>query len=217
MASAVIFDMDGVLVNSEPYHLKVEKLIFEKTGIEITDKETGSFVGLAMDKMWEKIREKHRIEQSVKELVEEDTLFRVSYFRSLGTVPPIRGVAELASSILEAGLKTAVASSSHPDLIRVILESSGLSRFFPVRLSGFQVDNGKPEPDIFIRTAEILGIGCESCVVIEDSFNGVTAAKRAGMKCIGFRNPDSGNQDLSAADMVIESFSEIGPSLIIAM
>jgi len=209
MAEAVIFDMDGVLVNSEPYHFKVEKLILKKMGITITDEELLEFVGLAMDKMWGRLKERYSLEKSISTLVEEDTRFRIDYFKSIGPVPPIEGVKHLAESIRSAGLKTAVASSSHQDIVRVILDASGLAKFFPIILSGFQVKNGKPDPDIFIETARLLDTKPGRCVVIEDSYNGVRAAKAAGMICIGYSNPFSGNQDLSGADRIISSFSEI--------
>jgi len=207
MIHAVIFDMDGVLVNSEVYHFEAENLIFKKIGISVSNEDIHSFVGLAMDKMWERIKNKFNLEKTVQTLLTEDTLFRVNHFRNAGKIPPIEGVKKLIEGIKEAGLKTAVASSSHPDLIKTVLEASGLMLYFPVYLSGFQVKQGKPEPDIFLETAAILGVKPGNCVVIEDSYNGVTAAKRAGMKCIGFQNPSSGNQDLSAADIVIKSFS----------
>lgn len=214
MAEAVIFDMDGVLVNSEPYHFEAEKQILAKMGITITDEEIQNFVGLAMDKMWTRLKESYSLEKSIEELVKEDTEFRVDFFRGIGKIKPIDGVSDLISGIKSAGLKSAVASSSHPDLISVLLKAAGLAESFPVYLSGFQVKRGKPEPDIFIETARRLETGCGSCVVIEDSSNGVKAAKKAGMKCIGYSNPFSGNQDLSDADIIINSFSEIKISFL---
>lgn len=214
MAEAVIFDMDGVLVNSEPYHFEAEEQILAKIGITLTDKEVQSFVGLAMDSMWMRLKESYSLEKSVEELLKEDTEFRVNFFREVGKIKPIDGVRALITDIKSSGLKTAVASSSHPDLIRVILEASDLAEFFPFYLSGFQVKKGKPEPDIFIETARLLGVECSRCVVIEDSLNGVKAAKKAGMKCIGYSNPFSGDQDLSAADIIISNFSEINTSYL---
>ena len=211
---AIIFDMDGVLVDSEIYHFQAEKLILEKIGISIVEEEIHSFVGLAMDKMWERIKNKYQLEKPVSTLVQEDTIFRVNYFKSVGKIPPIEGVEELIKAIKKQGLKTAVASSSHPDLIKTVLEASNLLQYFPVCLSGFNVKQGKPEPDIFLETAAKLNVKPENCVVIEDSYNGITAAKKAGMKCIGYQNPSSGNQDLSAADLIIKSFKQISIDVI---
>ena len=209
IAQAVIFDMDGVLIDSEVYHFAAEKLILEKIGITVTEEEIHSFVGLAMDKFWERIKNRYNLEKPVQKLLEEDTIFRVNYFKNVGKIPPIEGVTELITGIKKEGIKIAVASSSHPDLIKTALEAADLLQYFPVYLSGFQVKRGKPDPDIFLETARILGVKPEKCVVIEDSYNGVTAAKSAGMKCIGYQNPSSGRQNLSAADLIIKSFKEI--------
>ena len=84
-----------------------------------------------------------------------------------------------------------------------------LGKFFKTIVSGYEVENGKPAPDIFLYAAKRLGVQPEDCIVIEDSENGIEAATSAGMKCIGFRNLNSGKQDLSSADMVMDSFSEV--------
>ena len=208
MIKAVIFDMDGVLVNSEPYHFEVEKLIFKKIGINIKDSEVESFVGLAMDKMWGRVKESYKLKDSIANLVKEDTEFRTSYFAEIKDMKAIDGVKNLIQMIRNRGLKTAVASSSHNSLISTVLEKTDLTSCFPEIVSGFEVEHGKPYPDIFLKTADILNLKAEECAVIEDSYNGVTAAKAAGMKCIGFRNPESGKQDLSASDLIIDSFKD---------
>lgn len=81
-------------------------------------------------------------------------------------------------------------------------------------ISGEEVKRGKPDPEIFITTAKRIGVNPESCLVIEDAENGVKAAKAAGMKCIGYKNMDSGNQDLSEADLVINNFSELNLDIL---
>jgi HAD superfamily hydrolase (TIGR01509 family) len=214
MAEAVIFDMDGVLVNSESYHFEVERLILKKMGFTITDDVIHSFVGLAMDKMWERIKKRFSIDEDVNKLIEKDTVFRVNYFKNVGKIPPIEGVKNLIEGIISCGMKIAVASSSHPDLIKTVLTSCELIDYFPLYLSGFQVKHGKPDPDIFLKTAATMGAAPSKSIVIEDSHNGITAAKRAGMKCIGYQNPSSGNQDLSAADLIIKKFSDITPDYL---
>ena len=208
MIKAVIFDMDGVLVNSEPYHFEFEKSLLKNMGISITDKELESFVGTAMQNFWKRIKKSYNIDGSIEELVKNDTDLRVSYFSNIDKLESIDGVKELVVSLRNKGIKTAVASSSHNRLIDTVLKKTGLSDYFQKTVSGFDVENGKPAPDIFLKTAEILGAGTEECAVIEDSFNGVKGTKAAGIKCIAFRNPESGNQDLSASDLIIDSFRE---------
>ena len=100
MIKAVIFDMDGVLVNSEPYHFKVEKQLLENMGISITDKEIESFVGLAMDKMWGRIKETYSLDESIENLVKEDTDFRVSFFAEIEKLDPIEGVKDFIESVI---------------------------------------------------------------------------------------------------------------------
>ena len=209
MAKAVIFDMDGVLVNSEPYHFEVERILLKKMGFTITDNDLENFVGLGVSRMWSDIKKRYNLKQEIEELVEMDTVFRVDYFSRLEKLEPIEGIRELLESVKSYSLKTAVASSSHSDLISVVMKKTDLSGYFPELVSGFDVEKGKPEPDIFLKTASLLGVTPGDCVVIEDSFNGVTAAKKGGMKCIAYRNPESGNQDLSGADMIIDRYSSI--------
>jgi HAD superfamily hydrolase (TIGR01509 family) len=103
----------------------------------------------------------------------------------------------------------ALASSSTQRVIDTVLEKLALVGVFDPVVSGEEVEHGKPAPDIFLRTAGLLEIPPETCLVIEDSANGVRAAKAAGMVCIGFRNPNSGAQDLSAADAIVASLDEI--------
>ncbi len=161
-----------------------------------------------MDKMWSRLKESYNLKDSIENLVKDDTEFRTSYFTEIEDMKAIDGVKNLIQMFRDRGLKTAVASSSHNSLISTVLEKTDLSRSFPEIVSGFEVEHGKPYPDIFLKTSDILKLKADECVVIEDSYNGVTAAKAAGMSCIAFRNPESGNQDLSAADLIIDSFRE---------
>ena len=89
-----------------------------------------------------------------------------------------------------------------------------LKKYFKICVSGNEVKNGKPAPDVFLHTANLLKVNPQECLVIEDSTNGVKAAKSAEMRCIGFQNFNSGNQDLSDADMIISTFSELYEKII---
>jgi beta-phosphoglucomutase-like phosphatase (HAD superfamily) len=102
-----------------------------------------------------------------------------------------------------------VASSSAEKLVTLVLQKIGVRRFFDVVLSGESVTKSKPEPEVFLKTASLLRVLPENCVVVEDAMHGVTAAKRAGMKCVGYRNRNTGNQDLSRADFVAGLISDI--------
>lgn len=106
-------------------------------------------------------------------------------------------------------MQIAIASSSPRIFIEAVIRKIELIDFFDLWVSGEEVERSKPEPDVFLRTAELLNVLPCDCVVIEDSTNGVIAAKKAGMKCIGFKNPNSGHQDLREAALVVSKISEI--------
>lgn len=109
----------------------------------------------------------------------------------------------------------ALASSNNRKTVDLIVEKFNLDKYLSVIMSGEDVKEGKPNPEIFIKTAEKLGLSPTDCIVIEDAENGVLAAKSAEMKCIGLKNPGSGNQDLSKADLVVNSFQELDLGLLI--
>jgi HAD superfamily hydrolase (TIGR01509 family) len=214
MLRAVIFDMDGVVVDSQPYHFAVEEKIFQELGFAVTLEESHSFVGMAGDKMWSYVKDKFELQQSLEELMEFDNRVRIEYFSSLENVKPMPGIVELLEYLNKSDIKTALASSSSIEVINIFISKIGLGHYFHKTISGDSVKRGKPDPDIFIHAAKALQEELEDCIVIEDSANGVKAAKLAGMKCIGFRNANSGDQDLSLADMVIDDFRKVNLEII---
>jgi HAD superfamily hydrolase (TIGR01509 family) len=207
---AVIFDMDGILIDSEPLHLKLEEEIFKEIGANVSLEEHSSFVGTTSHYMWEYIKTKYNIPHTVDELVEID---RKRYFDYISkhddAVKPIEGVDELVKELYSRKIKLAVASSSPIDVIELAVKRLKLKDYFNELVSGDFVKRSKPYPDIFLYASEKLNVVPEKCIVIEDSNNGVMAAKSAGMKVVGFLNPNSGNQDLKMADMIIQSFYDI--------
>ncbi|AIS52963.1 phosphorylated carbohydrates phosphatase [Thermoanaerobacter kivui] len=206
MIKAVIFDMDGVIIDSEPLHIKLEGELFKKLGVEVSEEEHLSFVGSSSYYMWSKIKEKFNLPYSVEELVEMDRKRYLEYVLNTGEIIPVKGIKEAVEILFANEYKLAVASSSPIDVIQLVVKKLRIDKYFEVLISGDYVKNSKPEPDIFLYTADKLGVKPHECVVIEDSHNGVQGAKKAGMKVIGFKNPNSGNQDLSAADSIIDSF-----------
>ncbi|MDE4543115.1 HAD family phosphatase [Thermoanaerobacterium sp. R66] len=210
MFEAVIFDMDGVLIDSEPLHIQLEEEIFKEIGANISFDEHISFVGTTSHYMWEYVKNKCNVPLTVEELVEMD---RKRYFDYISenddAVKPIEGIDEIVKELYSREVKLAVASSSPIDVIELVVKRLKLESYFDKLVSGDFVQRSKPYPDIFLYAAEKLNIVPERCIVIEDSNKGVLAAKSAGMKVVGFINPNSGDQDISMADMVIRSFSEL--------
>ena len=214
MIQCVIFDMDGVLIDSEPIHMACEREMFRLLGVSVTEEEHHSMIGSTDETMWTRIGSKHKISKQLPELIK---LKKELYFEHLernNKLEPIPYIPELIDDLLKNDFVLAVASSSLREQIDFILNKLDLRQFFRHTVSGEDVPVGKPNPDIFLKAAEWLGVNEQSCLVIEDSCNGVMAAKKANMKCIAYINPNSGKQDLSSADMKISSFNEISADTI---
>lgn len=210
---AVIFDMDGVIIDSEPIHRKFNKGLYKELGLDISEEEYNNFVGVSNRDHWIILKKKYNITESVDELIQIQTNGLIEKLNTL-EIGPILGVRELLAEIHNEGIKIALASSSALTYINTVIEKFALTDYFPVLTSGENMEKGKPHPDIFIKTAEKLSVAPEDCVVIEDSKHGVSAARKAGMRCVAYFNPNSGNQDLSHADIIVNSMEEINIKLL---
>jgi len=204
---AVIFDMDGVLVDSEFLHIKAEKKTFSPYGIELSKEEINTYMGMGVKMMLKSLIQKYSLPLTGEALfrIHEKNLSEI-FQEELEMMP---GAMEIISYLKNRKIKLALASSSSLYLINLILQKMHLKSIFDVVLSGEEVANGKPFPDIFIKTAELLNVQPDRCVVIEDSKNGVTAAKNAGMLCIGFKSPNSKNQDINRSDYIVADLIKI--------
>jgi HAD superfamily hydrolase (TIGR01509 family) len=202
---AVIFDMDGVLVDTEPLYFEANSCTFRKLGIEVSRGEYAAFVGLDAHRMWAKLKESHGLPQPVGELVnlEKDGLHQALLDNP---VPLIPGAAKLLETLRGLAIPIGLASSSPFKVIHTILEKTGFGRYFTALASGEEVQRGKPAPDIFLLAGGRLQAQPGQCTVIEDSGHGVAGARAAGMKCAAFANPNAGAQDYSPADLVLTAF-----------
>ncbi|MBS1517888.1 MAG: HAD family phosphatase [Bacteroidetes bacterium] len=200
--------MDGVLIDSEPAYRKMNMEHFSELGFEMSEEEYNGFVGMSSFRMWDRIKSDYDLEHSVEELMESEKMRMYSVLSSDMISTPVSGINELILSFERSNFRLSVASSSPRDNIQLVLNKHGLNIHFDYIISGEEVLNGKPAPDIFLKTAEHFKVKPDSCYVIEDSANGVKAAKSAGMNCIAYINPNSGNQDVSDADLSVESFSD---------
>ncbi len=210
MLKAVIFDMDGVIIDSEPTHMRLENETYKKLNIEVTAGEHHSFVGTNSHYMWEALKNKHKLNQTLEELIEYD---RSTYYKHLNSdeceITLIDGVKDLIKDLYDNGIKLAIASSSPLNVIEAIAKKFQIEEYFEIFVTGDYVSRSKPEPDIFLFALEKLRVSPQNCLVIEDSHNGVLAAKKAGMKCVGINSDPEGSQDISMADLVINSFKEV--------
>lgn len=210
---AVIFDMDGVIIDSEPIHFEVDMQTMREFGVNISKDELNKYVGTTNEYMLNDLINKYKIQKSIKEILEykmELTIRRIKETK----INAISGIPELLISLKHNNIKTAIGSSSPKELIITVIEKFQLGKYFDCIVSDDEVKEGKPKPDIYLEVSKRIGVNPEECIVIEDSRNGVLAAKNAGMKCFGFRNVNSGNQDLSKADIIVDSIRNIDIEII---
>lgn len=203
---AVIFDMDGVLVDSEPLHIKAEKKTLTPYGIELSEKEINRYMGMGVKTMLQSLIKTYKLPLSENRLFRIHEKNLIEQFQKVAAMP---NATELIAFLIGNHIKLALASSSSHSLINLVLKKLSLQSKFNVVVSGEEVLNGKPFPDIFLKAAELLTVQPDQCMVIEDSKNGVTAAKKAGMICIGFQSPNSQNQDISQADYTVHDLIKI--------
>ena len=206
---AFIFDMDGVLVDSETLYKDLEQELFRQVGIQISHEEHISYQGSSNTVMWGLIKEKHGLVQSVEDLVRMTEEKVIQFFSSKEEILPMDGILDLLKFLKSKGIRLALASSSSLDVIQIVLRKSGLGSYFEAIVDNVEAGAGKPDPAIFLLAQRKLGLASEECVIVEDSINGIRAALAAGIYCIAFDGPGAEHQDQSAANWRIKRFSEI--------
>lgn len=206
---AIIFDMDGVLVNSEPHHVKIEQKLFASVNLKISREEHKTYLGKSPEQMWDEVLRKHDIPYSAKDLAEKNTEEILKYFSEINEIGPEPGLRELLDQLIEKRIPVAIASSSGMKTIDLILGITGLSKYFLHKASSETVGKSKPEPDVYLHAAKLLSVKPETCIVIEDSPNGIKAAKAAGMICVAYTGAAGDNADSSLADETISSFNQL--------
>lgn len=204
---AFIFDMDGVLIDSETFYTEMEQINFKQLGLNISHEEHITYQGTATDEMWKKIKTKHDVPYSIEELVKMTNDLTIPVFKNMERMEPMPGVEKLIDSLKWRNVPLALASSSFPEVIEIVLDKTGLRSYFDVVVNSRMVGKSKPAPDIFLLAAKKMNVVPEKCIVIEDSTNGITAAKLAGMFCIAYNGPGSEHQDQSDADILIDDYA----------
>lgn len=202
---AVIFDMDGLLVESEHLQSKSFEKVLKQHGIipEYNEAGTIQIAGITAKENFELIKRKHDISLSADELV---GLKNEIYSQIIKEgIDPMPGAHKLVAGLKEAGIKIAVASSSIPGDIESVLKQIELFDEFDAIVSGSEVKQSKPAPDIFLEAASRLGIRPARCIVLEDAEAGITAGKKAGMRVIAVPNKFTFHNDFSKADLIIKS------------
>ena len=204
---AIIFDMDGVLLDSEPLHYEATRALLAEHGVTYTAAHNDNFFGCTDRDVFTALRARFRLGPSERELADA-WIARVVRLLP-GRAVPLEGVRETLATLRESGYRLALASSSAPAIIDTTLGALGIEAEFELRVSGHDVEKGKPSPDIFLKAARRLGLGAGDCLVVEDSMNGLRAALAAGMRCVVVPCPSTSGQDFTGAAARITSLVEL--------
>jgi len=206
MIEAVIFDSDGVLVDTEKISTRAYKEIIEKIGIKLTPEEHKEKIGITSKEFFRRIFDRRGIKEN-PDIVADEKSRKFYELLKEEKIPVFEGVINLIRVLREKNIKLAIATSASRDRANMILEKTGISKEIGVIITANDIIHGKPNPEIYLLAAKELGINPSNAVVIEDAKSGVESAKRAGMFCVAKNN--NVGQDLSKADIIVDSIRDI--------
>ena len=209
MIKTVIFDMDGVIVDTEPVHHYAYVQHFKQLNIDVSPEMYASFTGNSTKNIYERLKIIFNLEQDVLTLVETKRSFFDEAFDKKEDLYLLNGVEDLIKELYLNGIQLILASSSANVTINKIFNKFGLNQYFSHKVSGEDFPKSKPHPAIFLKATELSGSPVEDCIVIEDSTNGIRAANAAGIFCIGYKSLHSQLQDYSTANLVISDFKDL--------
>jgi beta-phosphoglucomutase family hydrolase len=207
MMKAVIFDLDGVIAETEHIHIQAEKQAMLKYGVKISEDELHQYTGTTAKQMFTELIRKYKLNTTFDKIFKEKEKILFKLLEK--DVQPTKGVIELLCELKQMKLKLGIASSSHKRLINYILRRLEIRHLFDSVIGAEDITHSKPNPEIFLMCAKTLNANPVECLVVEDAKLGVEAAKTAEMKCLGYRNPSSGKQDLSKADLITDDLSKL--------
>jgi HAD superfamily hydrolase (TIGR01509 family) len=212
MKRAVIFDMDGVMIDSEPLWEKTERILLARRNIDYSPEYRDLIVGLNQNDSGKLLWQTFSLRETLDEIISErlDILTEI-YKQELDIIP---GVTPLLKELRVRGYILAVASSSPLRVINFVLDMFSLHQYFDAVVSGECINFGKPHPDIYLHTAERLGVKPSECVAIEDSINGVRSAKSAGMRCIAIPDKRLSRGKFDIADLILENTDDLDITMI---
>lgn len=207
MFKAIIFDMDGVIVDSEPLHIRAERLTLAPYNLDISDEEFHAYMGQTPKKLLEGMIAKYHLPVTIEEIYPIHAAHLLRLYRQ--DVLDLPGAVPLIRQLLNQGVTLGIASSSDMALIEAVVDKFDLRPAFHALTSGQELKRVKPNPDIYLLAAKRLGCDPSECCAIEDSTAGVKAAKAAGMMCVGYESPNSPGQNHDEADLVVDDLRQL--------
>ncbi|AIG29528.1 HAD family hydrolase [Flavobacterium psychrophilum] len=209
MIQTVIFDMDGVIVDTEPVHHYAYSQHFTELNIEVSTEMYATLTGNSTRNVFQKLKEKFNLNHDVEDLILRKRHLFNQAFDTKPDLELITGVQKLIQDLYANNIQLIVASSASKSTINRVFTRFDLHQYFTHIVSGEDFPKSKPDPAIFIHAATLSVAPKEKCVIIEDSTNGIKAAKAAGIYCIGYDSVNSKLQDYSLADKVISHFADL--------
>ncbi|WP_306350950.1 HAD family hydrolase [Flavobacterium sp. '19STA2R22 D10 B1'] len=209
MIKTVIFDMDGVIVDTEPVHRYAYFQHFDELGIDISEQMFTTFTGNSTKNVYEKIKSQFNILEDTEVLVNRKRAIFNDAFDYKKDLELLEGVEQLIKDLHHNGIQLILASSASKVTIDRIFKRFNLYPYFTDIVSGEDFPKSKPHPAIFLHAASLSKAPKEHCIVIEDSTNGIQASKAADIYCVGYNSIHSKLQDLSQADIIVNHFNEL--------
>lgn len=207
MIKAVLFDMDGVLTDSEPFICEAAMKMFREKGIEVKEEDFHPFVGAGENRYIGGVAEKYGIEPDIAR--DKARTYEIYSEITRGKLKPLPGTLEFIQRCRDTGLKLAVATSADETKMNINLERIGMPPgLFDATVNGLQIERKKPHPDIYLKAASLLGQDPPECLVVEDAPNGIEAAGRAGMKCLALETSFP-REKLGGADWIVRDLSAV--------
>jgi beta-phosphoglucomutase len=209
MVKTVIFDMDGVIVDTEPVHYYAYQQHFKELDVLVPDEMYATFTGNSTKNVYQKLKEHFRLQHEVELLISRKREIFNDAFDNKEDLELLPDVENLIKNLHSNGIQLILASSAAKVTIERVFRRFGLHKYFTHTVSGEDFEFSKPHPAIFEHAASLSIAPKNQCIVIEDSTNGIKAAKAAGIYCVGYRSENTMLQDISLADKIITNFSEL--------
>jgi HAD superfamily hydrolase (TIGR01509 family) len=209
MIQTVIFDMDGVIVDTEPVHRYAYFQQFGELQIDVTEEMFTSFTGNSTRNTFQKVKDIFQLENDVEDMIQRKRTIFNDAFDKKEDLELLVGVENLIKDFHQKGMQLILASSASKVTIERVFNRFKLHDYFTHIVSGEDFPKSKPHPAIFEHAASLSVAPKDNCIVIEDSTNGIKAAKAAGIFCVAYNSFHSKDQDLSEADVIINHFSDI--------